>query len=158
MALRHETAEAEDVSELKRETLAYLGEEAGSSRSNARTPRPIRNVEEDEGELEYVVHRDGGRRVMELPPRYEELNWEEGNARAGNQQGGVGRGEAQMSGERQGLVPPSPVGTGGPGAADIALPPSPIVPTSGHGHSGGAGGSAGVPPASPGGSEKATRL
>jgi hypothetical protein len=26
--------------------------------------------------MEYMVHRDAGR-VRELPPRYEELNWEE---------------------------------------------------------------------------------
>lgn len=51
------------------------------------TPSPISGLEEDnDSQGAYVVHRDAGRipnsptatstRVVELPPRYEELNWE----------------------------------------------------------------------------------
>ena len=56
-----------DVTDLKLETLAQFDREAAG---------PSRRRREEEEELEYVVHRDAGR-VRELPPRYEELKWEE---------------------------------------------------------------------------------
>ena len=92
------SGDQEDVSELKRETLAYLGEAPSGSGSRSRTiypadggtavsaPLPRRAHTND---MEYVVHRDAGRvavptpppqrRVLELPPRYEELNWADGD-------------------------------------------------------------------------------
>ncbi|ORX41178.1 hypothetical protein BD324DRAFT_47138 [Kockovaella imperatae] len=75
-----------DISDLKLETIAAVDQgglassSTGGARSRRRRPRRI------EGETEYVVHRDAGRihggqsehvRRVELPPRYEELNWEE---------------------------------------------------------------------------------
>ena len=84
----------EDVAELKREVLA-MGDDPGSgsgpsgqSPGSPVTPGPParRRRREDALETEYVVHRDAGRvrapqrsntRVLELPPRYEELDWEE---------------------------------------------------------------------------------
>ena len=72
----------EDMSDLKRETLAMGEVQAGPGPSARRGPPRRRQRDE---ELEYVVHRDAGRvrnepeesrRVLELPPRYEELNWE----------------------------------------------------------------------------------
>jgi hypothetical protein len=60
-----------DVTDLKLETIAQFDRDgnrmAGSSRQH-------------EEEMEYVVHRDAGR-VRELPPRYEELKWEEAERR-----------------------------------------------------------------------------
>ena len=81
-----------DMPDLKRETLAMSG--PGSSMQSSPTttgvsaaaPRARRRRDE---ELEYLVHRDAGRvyrptreerRVLELPPRYEELNWEQEQA------------------------------------------------------------------------------
>lgn len=58
-----------DVTDLKLETIAQFDRGAGPSR---------RRQEEDD--MEIVVHRDAGR-VRELPPRYEELKWEEGERR-----------------------------------------------------------------------------
>lgn len=79
------------MSDLKRETLAYVqggpsgGQGAGAGRpsNSAPTARARRRRTED-AEMEYVVHRDAGRlerprpNVLELPPRYEEVNWDEG--------------------------------------------------------------------------------
>jgi hypothetical protein len=130
-ALRHETA-AENVSELKRDTLAYLGEEQGSSRGRSVTA-PMRSREEDEAEMEYVVHRDAGRRVMELPPRYEELNWDgqepttspvalsTGSVTPTRLQHGT-ESPATSPTDRFNLRPP-------PSAHSVPLPPSPTVPS-----------------------------
>ena len=87
-------AEDDEMTDLKRDTLAYLGDSAqpGSSRglrgqpSSASAPAGRRRRREEE-EMEYMVHRDAGRvldrnptengaRVLELPPRYEELDWD----------------------------------------------------------------------------------
>lgn len=101
MGLPFEGEEEEgDVSELKRETLA-MGESSGST--GVPTPRrqgtapPRRRRDRDEG-MDYVVHRDAGRvrnepddgrRVLELPPRYEELNWEEGEEASNREREGT---------------------------------------------------------------------
>lgn len=61
-----------ESSDLKRETLAALEEQPGPSGGR----RPPRRRQEDI-EMEYVVHRDGGRARVELPPRYDEVQWEE---------------------------------------------------------------------------------
>jgi len=77
--------EEEDMPDLKRETLAMgesqiAGPGPGTAGRRGQPRRRQRDVE-----MEYVVHRDAGRvrnetnegrRVLELPPRYEELNWE----------------------------------------------------------------------------------
>lgn len=103
--------EDEDLPELKRDTLA-MGEasaNAGPASSGRRSagPGPGRRRRRDE-ELEYVVHRDAGRvqprqpeagrRVLELPPRYEELDWDGEEA----QGQGHGREQEQAPGGRPG--------------------------------------------------------
>jgi hypothetical protein len=70
--------EEEESSDLKRETLAVLETQPGSSHGNGngngnRRQRPRR----EDIEMEYVVHRDAGRARVELPPRYDEVEWEE---------------------------------------------------------------------------------
>jgi hypothetical protein len=80
LALHDGFDEEEESTDLKRETLAVLegqtspspGPGSGPSHGNRR-PRQRR----DEMETEYVVHRDGGRARVELPPRYDEVQWEE---------------------------------------------------------------------------------
>jgi hypothetical protein len=92
----------EEVSDLKRDTLAFLGEEPpirtntnintnreGELPRRAATATPSgrrRRQSGEQREMEYMVHRDAGRvrtndagtgRVLELPPRYEELDWDE---------------------------------------------------------------------------------
>ncbi|WWC92074.1 uncharacterized protein L201_007028 [Kwoniella dendrophila CBS 6074] len=93
--------EEEDVSDLKRETMAYLGEGTSNTRgmggrtgaqsvSSAPPGRRRRQQTQhsQEPEIEFRIHRDAGRvrpptsqqqknNVMELPPRYDEVNWEE---------------------------------------------------------------------------------
>ncbi|WWC98789.1 hypothetical protein V866_005682 [Kwoniella sp. B9012] len=97
----------EDTMDLKRDTIAYLDSADGpgtgpggpsGNRNGAqsvasapsgvgrrRQPRPPRQQTE-EREMEFRIHRDAGRvrvnpdenvDVMELPPRYDEVNWEE---------------------------------------------------------------------------------
>jgi hypothetical protein len=66
--------EEDESSDLKRETLAVLETQPGSSNNNNRRQRQQRR---DDIEMEYVVHRDGGRARVELPPRYDEVEWEE---------------------------------------------------------------------------------
>ncbi|WVQ63087.1 uncharacterized protein L199_001238 [Kwoniella botswanensis] len=97
----------EDTGDLKRDTIAYLDSADGpgtgpcdpsGNRNGAqsvasapsgvgrrRQPRPPRQQTE-EREMEFRIHRDAGRvrvnpdenvDVMELPPRYDEVNWEE---------------------------------------------------------------------------------
>ncbi|OCF33606.1 hypothetical protein I316_04679 [Kwoniella heveanensis BCC8398] len=94
-------AAEDEPSDLKRDTIAILGEGRGQQRSNA--PRGAsgsssnagqgrrrRNNQptQDETEFELMVHRDAGRvqpdengtsgtNVLELPPRYDEVNWAE---------------------------------------------------------------------------------
>ncbi|KAL7422712.1 hypothetical protein Q5752_002003 [Cryptotrichosporon argae] len=73
----------QDIAELKRDTLAYLGASTGPSGA-AGAERERRRRRQEQEEMSYVVHRDAGRvrpsvpqqRVMELPPRYEELDWD----------------------------------------------------------------------------------
>lgn len=82
-----------DLPDLKRETLAYLDQDrepvqrgmpsgrGGSSRRADQQPQSgfgggRRRTAPRETETEYVLHRDAGRAVMELPPRYDEVNWE----------------------------------------------------------------------------------
>ncbi|ORY29633.1 hypothetical protein BCR39DRAFT_588215 [Naematelia encephala] len=84
-----EEGDGDDVPELKRDILT-MGEGTGTMSSSASgttssaTGRRIRRRQDREGDVEYMVHRDAGRvsappgRVMELPPRYEEVDWEEG--------------------------------------------------------------------------------
>lgn len=91
----------DDVPELKRDTLAYLGDPSapgpgplpsrGLSLSTLTTPTSAvptgrRRRRRSDHEMEYVVHRDAGRlggsrsattNRVDLPPRYEEVNWEE---------------------------------------------------------------------------------
>nr|XP_018259985.1 uncharacterized protein I303_08057 [Kwoniella dejecticola CBS 10117]OBR82143.1 hypothetical protein I303_08057 [Kwoniella dejecticola CBS 10117] len=103
----YQNEEDEDISDLKRDTIAYLGE-GGSSNTHAhrqrqnvvspsvasappgRRRRPERQQREEQ-EMEFRIHRDAGRiqpdeheraqsNVMELPPRYDEVNWEEERA------------------------------------------------------------------------------
>lgn len=118
----------EDSSDLKRETLAYLGDRP-SSPSPAQAPpigpsgvtpqrrnRPTRRRRGDEQELEYVVHRDAGRirgdqqpshtARVELPPRYEELNWDGDGDGDRDGQGGVQGGSG--IGEEQNAAPAQP--------------------------------------------------
>jgi hypothetical protein len=95
--------EEEDLPELKRETLAMGEGSAGPGPAGRRPAGPgqVRRRRRDE-ELEYVVHRDAGRvrppqrdegrRVLELPPRYEELDWE------GEERGAQGQERAQEGG------------------------------------------------------------
>jgi hypothetical protein len=69
-----------DVPDLKREVLA-LGEASGSTGTASRRPPTAQRRRRDDS-LEYVVHRDAGR-VLELPPRYEELTWDEDDGEGG---------------------------------------------------------------------------
>jgi hypothetical protein len=86
-------AGANEVPDLKRETLAHLGEVGSTALASSgliarpsAASAPIGRRRRREGdELDYMVHRDAGRieqppartqRVVELPPRYEELDWE----------------------------------------------------------------------------------
>lgn len=72
---------SDDITDLKRETLALLHQPGAAPPSPRSRSGPSRRRTEDT----YVIHQDGGRvamapqpgRVLELPPRYEELNWEE---------------------------------------------------------------------------------
>nr|XP_019051335.1 hypothetical protein I302_01784 [Kwoniella bestiolae CBS 10118]OCF30265.1 hypothetical protein I302_01784 [Kwoniella bestiolae CBS 10118] len=99
----HEHDEQEDTTELKRDTIACLdsgepeGEGEGGTSTNPRAPsaisappgrrrRPRQQTQDQEREVEFRIHRDAGRvqpeqtqeqEVMELPPRYDEVNWEE---------------------------------------------------------------------------------
>ena len=82
MSLPFEEDDEADVTDLKRETLAMGEGQVAPGPSGRRAPPRRRQRDE---ETEYVVHRDAGRvrneagdgrRVLELPPRYEELNWE----------------------------------------------------------------------------------
>ena len=88
----------DDIPELKRDTLMAMGESSTlpnllspdpahdneASTLPARRPRRQRRDRTSDAEMEYVVHRDAGRvagqnppnRVMELPPRYEDFDWE----------------------------------------------------------------------------------
>lgn len=85
--------EAAHLTDLKRETLAFLDSHpsspaspVGPGPSNTTPTREPSQRHNDDDVTEYVVHRDAGRiagegpgpsrRVLELPPRYEELNWE----------------------------------------------------------------------------------
>jgi hypothetical protein len=96
----------DDVPDLKRDTLNCLSNRPGPSGGEVgggnamigatgvgagrNEPVPPRRRRTDDRETEYVVHRDAGRvdagtggqvsgpRVLELPPRYEELDWENG--------------------------------------------------------------------------------
>ncbi|WVR08461.1 hypothetical protein IAU60_005516 [Kwoniella sp. DSM 27419] len=87
-------AENVQVPDLKRETVAFLGNQDGSAhrRQGPSNPqghpgRRRRPQESDETEMEYIMHRDAGRvapgerdqgrTVLELPPRYDEVDWEE---------------------------------------------------------------------------------
>jgi hypothetical protein len=89
MGLPDEGEEGEDVPELKRDVLAMGDPTPGASTQPRRQAGPARRRRTDEA-MEYVVHRDAGRvrnddsgenrRVFELPPRYEELNLDEGDA------------------------------------------------------------------------------
>lgn len=85
-----EVGAEDDLPDLKRETLA-MGESTPTGTSisaGSRRPGPAQRRRRDREEgMDYVVHRDAGRvrnsteegrRVFELPPRYDELNWEEG--------------------------------------------------------------------------------
>jgi hypothetical protein len=65
-----------ESSDLKRETLAALEEQPGAGGPSGSGNRRPRRRQEDV-ETEYVVHRDGGRARVELPPRYDEVQWEE---------------------------------------------------------------------------------
>lgn len=102
MGLPFDTEE-DEMPDLKREVLA-LPESASSG--SARRPVPGQRRRRTE-ELEYVVHRDAGRvrneteegrRVLELPPRYEELTWEEIEMDNRNDQNGDGHVEASAQG------------------------------------------------------------
>ena len=77
------------MEDLKVETIAALDHsspQVGQSSSVLRGDRRRRRRrDDDDGEMEYVVHRDAGRvargnestsRRVELPPRYEELDWD----------------------------------------------------------------------------------
>ncbi|KAL1409863.1 hypothetical protein Q8F55_003862 [Vanrija albida] len=82
-------AGADALAELKRDTLAALGGQPGSPTGAAPPAGPSarRRRERERGEATYLVHRDAGRvlgsgprrprNVLELPPRYEELTWDE---------------------------------------------------------------------------------
>ncbi|WWC72374.1 uncharacterized protein I206_106336 [Kwoniella pini CBS 10737] len=93
----------EDVSDLKRDTIAYLGgspsnqQQQSQRRANTPTtalgssgPNRRRRQQREEQEMEFRIHRDAGRvqpdehtnqNITELPPRYDEVNWEEERAR-----------------------------------------------------------------------------
>lgn len=99
LALHHDLEEGgEESSDLKRETLAALEGGSGVAAAAAagrQSPGPSgalalgrgatptgtarsRRRAEDEIETEYVVHRDAGRvDRVELPPRYDEVQWDE---------------------------------------------------------------------------------
>lgn len=67
--------------------------QSGMGMGNIPGERRRRRTEMDGfgGETEYVLHRDAGRAVMELPPRYDEVNWEgEGGGGAEEGTGTVG--------------------------------------------------------------------
>ncbi|ODN99416.1 hypothetical protein L198_03258 [Cryptococcus wingfieldii CBS 7118] len=84
----------EDVTDLKRDTLATTGQQpqirlrtAQSRQGSAGSGPPsatVRRRRQEEQEMEFMVHRDAGRvvpprsaNVLELPPRYEEVQWTE---------------------------------------------------------------------------------
>ncbi|WVQ70565.1 hypothetical protein IAR50_000084 [Cryptococcus sp. DSM 104548] len=88
--------DAEDVTDLKRETLATTSHQpqirlrtAQSRQGSAGSGPPsatARRRRQEEREVEFMVHRDAGRvvapggaaaNVLELPPRYEEVQWTE---------------------------------------------------------------------------------
>ncbi|GFZ48211.1 hypothetical protein JCM24511_05959 [Saitozyma sp. JCM 24511] len=150
-----ENEEPEDLADLKRETLAYLGQgqHSGSSRGAGAGAGaegeaiPMQNRQggggggaggqgrrrrTDDREMEYVVHRDAGRvdatqqggqapRVLELPPRYEELDWDAEREAEGTLQRtvdtvgtdtdnatGTATGTGLGTGTATGTVPPPP--------------------------------------------------
>lgn len=144
-----------DLPDLKRDVIAFLGDApggragagtgagAGMASGSGGPGRAGRRVEDDDvdndSDLQYVVHRDAGRprvqRVMELPPRYEELNWDgEGVApgTSGEVMGGTGSGAHERMDESAGtdsgsvdrpgmmLSPSSPSGTA-PTSTGLAL-------------------------------------
>ncbi|WRT70529.1 uncharacterized protein IL334_007527 [Kwoniella shivajii] len=104
--------EESEMTDLKRDTIAYLGGNTGNQTNSSSRRRgggggggrggssiasaPSGNTNTNTGrrrryqesEPEYVIHRDGGRvihpqqeeensNILELPPRYEEVNWEQ---------------------------------------------------------------------------------
>ncbi|ODN82848.1 hypothetical protein L202_01109 [Cryptococcus amylolentus CBS 6039] len=86
--------DSEDVTDLKRDTLATTGQRpqirlrtAQSRQGSAGSGPPsatARRRRREEQEMEFMVHRDAGRvvapdsgNVLELPPRYEEVQWTE---------------------------------------------------------------------------------
>ncbi|KGB75393.2 hypothetical protein CNBG_1231 [Cryptococcus deuterogattii R265] len=93
---------SENVADLKRETLAISSQARSSPNSSLASPTSTtmtrsfppgapgpgrrRRTQPREQEMEYMVHQDAGRvpvarmtgaGVLELPPRYEEVNWSE---------------------------------------------------------------------------------
>ena len=111
-------ADGEALTDLKRDTLAMAGSSrsqnsqslppgaapprnllAQAQAQGRAGPRPRRRGEEDQ-EMQYVVHRDAGRvrpdqlptrstPTVELPPRYEELDWDEIREGERRQEGGA---------------------------------------------------------------------
>lgn len=117
---------SEGVADLKRETLAISSPSPSSPNTSLTSPSSTmmtrslppgaasgpgrrRRTQPREQEMEYMVHRDAGRvpvaprtsaGVLELPPRYEEVNWSEEERREreerereGEQEEGSGREE-----------------------------------------------------------------
>ncbi|TYJ55659.1 hypothetical protein B9479_003691 [Cryptococcus floricola] len=107
----------EDVTDLKRDTLATTGQQpqirlrtAQSRQGSAGSGPPsatARRRRQEEQEMEFMVHRDAGRvvppgsaNVLELPPRYEEVQWTESERRE-REEGELERERARSQRERE---------------------------------------------------------
>ncbi|WOO78788.1 uncharacterized protein LOC62_02G002326 [Vanrija pseudolonga] len=123
-----EEAGSEALGQLKRDTLAALDGQPGSPTAPVPGPSLPRRRRE-RGEATYLVHRDAGRvlggprrprNVLELPPRYEELNWDEEEDGPAPLTINTSAGSAQSAS----ASPATPVP---PSAANIPLPHSPML-------------------------------
>lgn len=132
-----EEANPVNVAEFKRETLAHLGSAPSSptiGASGQPVPPPRRRRSQP---AEYVVHRDAGRvagtgpssrRVFELPPRYEELMWDdEDESPAGTVAPGTRTGTPSATGGSTPLTPGPPVSLHGVSGPQGSAPPSPLA-------------------------------
>lgn len=126
-----EEAGSEALGQLKRDTLAALDGQPVSP--TAAVPGPsLPRRRRERGEATYLVHRDAGRvlggprrprNVLELPPRYEELNWDEEEDGPAPLTVNTGAGSVPSEAQSASASPATPVP---PTPASIPLPHSPM--------------------------------